>query len=137
MQTFLPYKDFEETARVLDWRRLGKQRVEADQILNIVSGKTKKLGWRNHPAVKIWVGYEEALVIYRNTIIREWIRRGYKNNMVILPEKNIKDVSLPDLIGVDEYHLSHQSNLLRKDPEYYGRFFVGVSPDAEYLWRLK
>ena len=28
MQTFLPFADFEETARSLDTRRLGKQRVE-------------------------------------------------------------------------------------------------------------
>jgi hypothetical protein len=28
MQTFLPYKSFEESASVLDWRRLGKQRVD-------------------------------------------------------------------------------------------------------------
>ena len=51
MQTFLPYANFEDSAKVLDWRRLGKQRVEADQILNIISGKTEKLGWRNHPPV--------------------------------------------------------------------------------------
>ena len=28
MQTFLPYKDFGKTAKCLDYRRLGKQRVE-------------------------------------------------------------------------------------------------------------
>jgi Pyrimidine dimer DNA glycosylase len=33
MQTFLPYPDFVACARVLDSRRLGKQRVEALQIL--------------------------------------------------------------------------------------------------------
>ncbi|MDQ1681515.1 MAG: hypothetical protein QOH99_56, partial [Frankiaceae bacterium] len=33
MQTFLPYADFGASARVLDDRRLGKQRVETLQIL--------------------------------------------------------------------------------------------------------
>jgi hypothetical protein len=33
MQTFLPYADFAECARVLDDKRLGKQRVECLQIL--------------------------------------------------------------------------------------------------------
>src|SRR5918911_3780734 len=28
MQTFLPYASFEETASILDWRRLGKQRAK-------------------------------------------------------------------------------------------------------------
>jgi len=32
MQTFLPYADFKESAQCLDYRRLGKQRVEAKQI---------------------------------------------------------------------------------------------------------
>jgi len=29
MQTFLPYADFKLSTRVLDYKRLGKQRVEA------------------------------------------------------------------------------------------------------------
>jgi Pyrimidine dimer DNA glycosylase len=33
MHTFLPYPSFEETASILDYRRLGKQRVEGFQIL--------------------------------------------------------------------------------------------------------
>jgi len=35
MQTFLPFPDFAESAKCLDNRRLGKQRVEAKQILRI------------------------------------------------------------------------------------------------------
>jgi len=33
MQTFLPYPDFERSARVLDVKRLGEQRVECIQVL--------------------------------------------------------------------------------------------------------
>ena len=33
MQTFLPFPDFQQSAAVLDRVRLGKQRVEALQIL--------------------------------------------------------------------------------------------------------
>jgi hypothetical protein len=46
LQTFLPYADFVKTAKCLDYRRLGKQRVEAFQILNILEGKTTKAGWK-------------------------------------------------------------------------------------------
>ncbi len=53
MQTFLPYPDFAESARVLDNKRLGKQRVEVLQILNVLTDSTRK-GWRNHPAVAMW-----------------------------------------------------------------------------------
>lgn len=36
MQTFLPYPNFAASARVLDNRRLGKQRVECVQILKAI-----------------------------------------------------------------------------------------------------
>jgi hypothetical protein len=36
MQTFLPLPDFIESAKVLDYKRLGKQRVEAWQILKAI-----------------------------------------------------------------------------------------------------
>lgn len=36
VNTFLPYEDYDESAQSLDRQRLGKQRVEAFQILNII-----------------------------------------------------------------------------------------------------
>jgi len=62
MQTFLPYLDFAECARVLDDRRLGKQRVEVLQIARAIT--VPGYGWRHHPAVRMWRGYEEALGAY-------------------------------------------------------------------------
>ena len=47
MQTFLPYSSFDLTMECLDYRRLGKQRVEAFQILRALRGETD--GWTNHP----------------------------------------------------------------------------------------
>ena len=41
MQTFLPYSDFIKTARCLDYKRLGKQRVEAKRILEINIVRTR------------------------------------------------------------------------------------------------
>src|SRR5205814_10681154 len=66
MQTFLPYPSFERTARVLDVRRLGKQRVEALQVLR--AQHIPNYGWRHHPVVKMWRGHDEALVYYGVTI---------------------------------------------------------------------
>ena len=56
MQTFLPYDDFVLSLDCLDYRRLGKQRVEAMQLLNAM--KREKGGWINHPATKMWRGDE-------------------------------------------------------------------------------
>ena len=76
MQTFLPYNDFKKTAACLDNRRLGKQRVEAYQILRIISGKRTSGGWLRHPAVLMWKGFSDALAAYQNSMITEWIDRG-------------------------------------------------------------
>jgi len=52
VQTFLPYPDFKQSAACLDYRRLGKQRVEGVQILKAIlgekslNGKPYK-GWLN------------------------------------------------------------------------------------------
>ena len=66
MQTFLPYANFKESASVLDWRRLGKQRVEGMQIINAISGVPRKdgkpyKGWTNHPCSIMWKPYLNAL----------------------------------------------------------------------------
>ena len=59
MQTFLPYPNIEKCTCVLDPKRLGKQRVEAFQIRNILKKKRrgeKSISWANHPAVLICLG---------------------------------------------------------------------------------
>jgi hypothetical protein len=132
MQTFLPYDDFLQSVKVLDYKRLGKQRVETFQVLNILLDRTPTKGWRNHPVTRMWTGYEEALKLYQNFTIEEWIKRGYKNNMK-LEEVNMRDIKLPPWFGSKELHRSHRSNLLRKDYEYYSQYFDEPT-DLEYHW---
>lgn len=129
MQTFLPYPDFQKSVQCLDYKRLGKQRVEAKQILNTLNGTSN--GWKNHPAVRMWKGYEAALSLYMNTCIEEWIKRGYNNSMKKI---QIEDCILPDWIGNEEFHASHRSNLLRKDKTYYSQFGWSESDSLPYIW---
>lgn len=82
MQTFLPYPDFYKSAQVLDYRRLGKQRLECKQIFNALEGQPSR--WRNHPAVKMWEGCEHQLCAYAIIICDEWIGRGYKDSLIWL-----------------------------------------------------
>jgi hypothetical protein len=135
MQTFLPYPDFKESVRVLDYRRLGKQRVETFQVLNILLDRTPTKGWRNHPVTVMWTGYESALQLYQNYTIQEWISRGYKNTM-LLEEIDIDSVVMPPWFGLEEFHRSHRSNLLRKDYEYYSQYF-DEDPNLPYYWPAK
>ena len=132
MQTFLPYKDFRKTFKCLDYRRLGKQRVETYQILNVLLNRTSTKGWRNHPATKMWRGYENALKLYLNLCIDEWVLRGYNNNM----KREIINgpVKYPPWLGDKQFHISHRSNLVRKMPEYYRQYFPRVKNNKPYVW---
>lgn len=129
MQTFLPIPSFTESAKILDYKRLGKQRVEAMQILNTLQGKSN--GWKNHPAVQMWRGYENALAAYMDACIDEWISRGYRNTMQLIRPT---DVILPPWFGNEAFHASHRSNLLRKSPDFYSKFEWKEGPDIPYVW---
>lgn len=131
MQTFLPYPSFEQSARVLDYRRLGKQRVEAYQILQALADSS--YGWQNHPAVNMWRGYSDALIAYYYVICMEWIQRGYAHNMPILLPRG--DFKLPFWLGNAEFHYAHRSKLYQKNPQfYYG--WTGIKP-VDYVWPVE
>jgi len=121
MQTFLPYANFEDSARVLDYRRLGKQRVEAMQIYQILAGGKKESGWVNHPAVRMWNMQWITLAKYYNAIVKEWIGRGFKNNMPLLMELD-EPFWEPLWLGDEEVHSSHRAVLLGKDYTWYSQF---------------
>jgi len=134
MQTFLPYRGFELSAQTLDYKRLGKQRVEAFQVLNVLLGRTetKARGWVNHPITRMWKGYENALKLYTNVMIDEWIFRGYNNTMV--KEDIVGRIEYPQWIGNDLFHSSHRANLLRKDNEFYSKYIWNENPSSPYAW---
>ena len=137
MQTFLPYSSFEKTSKVLDWRRLGKQRVEGMQIINAIENPNPQ-GWKNHPIVIMWTPYTECLKLYTNTIITEWIERGYNNNMRFYDIKpNMDMIDIPHWLGKEEFHSSHRANLLRKDSEWYGQFGWLENSESPYVWHDK
>lgn len=132
MQTFLPYPDFKQSLECLDYRRLGKQRLEAFQILNIILNRTDKKGWRNHPAVLMWKNYPNALKEYYNTALQTWINKGYKNNMKF--EKISGKIIYPAFVGDEDFHNSHKSNLLRKKFDFYSQYNWNLPDNLPYLW---
>lgn len=144
MQTFLPYADFGDTARVLDVKRLGNQRSEALVVVRVCHIPT--YGWQNHPAVRMWREYREALVGYGVAICDEWSRRGfadtvrdklleYADGARVRSQFDLASAGLlPPWLGDVRLHRSHQSALLRKDPLWYERYFPGVPADLPYYW---
>lgn len=78
MQAFLISKIPQETISILDRGRLVKQNLEAKQILNTLTGKSE--GWKSHPAVLAYKGYEKFLAKYGLAVNSECLSRGYAGN---------------------------------------------------------
>ena len=149
MQTFLPFPDFTASAHALDLKRLGKQRVEAIQVLR---GLTQTgYGWRHHPAVKMWHGYEEALVRYGLDMCAVWTATGRADTCAATLVTDLQATigigtvrlqpelaaagDLPPWLGDEDVHVSHRSALVRKDPDFYRPLFgAGVPDDLPYVW---
>lgn len=137
MQTFLPYDSFKLSARCLDNKRLGKQRVECLQLLRaLLEGNSR---WLTHPAAKMWEGYEGALLVYGAAICLEWDRRGFQDSCLekmneVVGYHSVRPLTLPPWLGNEEFHRSHQSNLVRKLPGHYRQFFPDVPDNLPYVW---
>jgi hypothetical protein len=142
MQTFFPEEDINKTVRCLDNKRLGKQRVETIQILNILLGISPNSSWKNHPAVKMWKGYEPYLVkVYLKKVLEEWERRGFRNTKCkkhwinfMLNSKIRGENAFKPLWINKEFCEAHKSNLVRKDPEHYKKWFPNVLDTLNYKW---
>ena len=133
MMTFVTSSNLIECAKALDYRRLGKQRVEAYQILNTLKGHSH--GWKNHPAVRMWEGYTGALGMYMNAMIDEWVSRGYKNTMKKEEETSTK---FPWWFYWKPLHESHKASLKRKEPSQYTHFEVDeIYMKHGYIWPTK
>lgn len=132
MQTFLPYPDFVKSAKSLDYRRLGKQRLECEWILR---------GSRsNHPAAKMWLGHQYQLAEYGKIICLEWINRGYKDTRLAIIrdlQNNFTNTGLPPWFGDPAFHESHQSNLIRKNATYYKLQFPNAREGLDYIWPIR
>lgn len=142
MITFLPYPDFYRSAQCLDEKRLGKQRSECLILIKAIKGlhENRKVGWQNHPACKMWYGYENSLCLYWQAIILEWTRRGYKDNVTLKLmlywqwARHTSTVRDPWWLGLDDLHRSYREALLSKRPEHYSKYFPDEKPFTGYYW---
>ena len=167
MQTFLTHASFAQSAKVLDDARCGKQRVEAIQIYDaLVLGPTSSpnpsavSARLQHPAVRMWKGYEDLLGLYHNFVVAEWESRGFENNMLLVdvPEAVSRDYVLwlndfiprpacvPHWLGDRRIHNSYRAALMKKTmqrmcyycgepaPAHYARYGWHVKPAIAYVW---
>ena len=154
MQTFAPEgTDIVKGFKQLDYRRLGKQRVETWQILNVLRGVDNEgnpkehKGWVNHPATRMWRGHAPALAYYGLLSCYEWQRRGFNDTMAtrfmhalwklweegqVYADPASTPVRMP--VFLDAIMESHRSNLIRKDPEFYQPKWPTTPDDIPYVW---
>jgi hypothetical protein len=132
----------------LDYQRLGKQRIEAAQILEILLNQPvlpsnlhslvpfdfSNSQWKNHPAVIMWAGHEEWLKYYLACAVGEWCSRGYSNSIECLDyDLGLKE-NPPSFLGYEPFHRSHRSNLVRKLPTHYRQYWPDEDPNLPYFW---
>jgi hypothetical protein len=155
MMTFLPFENFKKCAEVLDKRRCWKQVIEASQIIDCLEGK--KVGWRNHPVVKMWVGYEKELKHYYNIFLdhclkvhkiktQMWykdcyysygVKSEYHGNYFVDNQIPSWERNKPFWLGQDPFHRAMRSRLIEKDPNFYGSKFLDKDKgynDSKYWW---
>lgn len=163
MQTFLPYACFERSAQVLDPVRRWKQCVEARQLVAAlergpltayaVAEKRfrpdlpvrvgpglvlRKTPWYNHPACVMWREFVPALRLYFNHMMHRVIvdrtHRVIAWGMYDLRTAEERRPPMPPWFGQRRFHAAHRSNLLRKNPAYYGAFNWAEPPTLGYWW---
>lgn len=160
MQTFMPSKWTHQTAEFLDNKRLHKQALEAWQILMVLTeldpqgNYRKPKGWANHPAVKMWRGNEFYLLVYIDTMVNEWKRRGFNSSIA---EKAHETFRIAEQLGkvkanidrptgwlsdddlVNKVTSTHRLALLAKNYEWYSQFNWPEDTgepitEYQYLW---
>lgn len=154
MMTFLPYSEFNKCAEVLDKKRCWKQVVEASQIIDCLEGK--KVGWKNHPAVKMWIGYENLLKHYYNVFLdhslkvhkintQMWYKTcrysyGIKTESIsYFVDRSVSswECNRPFWLGQEPFHRAMRARLIEKNPEFYGPKFLDKDKgynDSKYWW---
>lgn len=154
MQVFLSEPTFAACAEVLDTKRLVKQLLEGRQIMNVLAGEQAGKGWKNHPAVKMFEGYEVTLYSYLKAIRDEMQNRGYKweKNWAVIQDLFNRHFSndlqatpywMLDQEKWNRVMITHRGRLWEKDPQHYadyateGQMFMNYvcCPDkCTYYW---
>lgn len=140
----MPYIKYKQSAQALDDARLNNQINECKVMFKSLAGLIG--AWKNHPATRMWKGHELALLTYGGVMAATWRdRQGLENDprqawfYDMAKEYKGKflrrSLLVPLWVGDINFHRSHRSNLLRKDPEHYGSMGWGEVPDLmPYLW---
>jgi hypothetical protein len=92
----------------------------------------------------MWRGHEGSLLMLQEALLEEWVHNfGKEDGCYEMSsyryfrsdfEGDLLDD--PPWLGDDALHISHQSNLVRIDPDYYAKQFQGIPNDLPYIWPI-
>jgi hypothetical protein len=136
VHTYLPFSDFDQTARALNNLDLNVSITTAATVLNTlheVDG-APKLG-QNNPLVRMWRTYELQLASYGMSLCEEAARRGIP---VVKPDRSLEyfewhftnaasgDVKMtrPEWLNDPRFLNSERRALLVRDAEHYKLIFA-------------
>ena len=131
MQVFIVGTPF-ETARALDKRRLNKQIIECQQILDALNGAK---AWSNHPCVLQYRGHEEWLKLYK------YILEAYRYPHASAVYYDLVADKCRPPFHTQEYFDQMKRRLYAKDPIHYAQWAdLGTSEENWYFvdgeWRI-
>jgi hypothetical protein len=114
------------TAMVLDKKRLNKQIIECQQILDALNGEK---AWSNHPCVLQYRGYEKWIEHYLSCLTL------YKNNAFFHAKvcSDLAKMSKPEWHTI-EYFDQMKRILYTKDPEHYKRWESWGTSDENWYF---
>ena len=109
-----------ETAQALDYRRLCKQIIECQQIVDALNGKQ---AWANHPCTIQYKDDVQWLLTYKGVLMT------YRDNMLEQAEiLNQHALKITPLWHNQAYYNQMKRRLFTKNPEHYSQWeSLGVS----------
>jgi hypothetical protein len=136
----LPYPNYRLSAKIFSNEDLDKQ-IQAvtfalrylHQTENMTSTTQEVMDCWN-----AWQGHETQLAEYGLVLVEEAESRrmSFSKEEFVFHQLAAESGGLlkPQWFGTPNLHTSHQSYLLRADPEYYRAFFEHIRDDIEPLW---
>lgn len=136
MLTLMPSIGFFKSLRQLDDDRLSKQRQDALSALQLLLGPKQKT---RHIIMDMWDGYEYVLGVYGMSACSEWQnKRGHRDRIAFeihaLLDGFPREYEMPPWMDDLDFHRSHRSYLIRKQPDHYEELWPNTPENMPILW---
>ena len=140
MLTYLPLPDLEGSINCLDTDTLRRQCLDSVSLLDCLSGFNPL--WQQHPAYRMWWGFSPMLCCYAHIAHDRHLRRTgsrllswYELQETVRRRPALMGTPVvPPWMGDIRLCVSHQSNLVRIDPERYGSLWPKIKPSPVWCW---